>query len=162
MENQDNPSYQASTAGASPTDASRNIRDNRNLFALVLIIVFYSMTLWSYLSPWRGGALSVSAIASIVISLILQLALLYRNSILTKSVTTIAMMINLILLCFYSLMYVDSTANIATACMIVIVPLALFVTLYDIVSEKTLIGIILIVWILLALLLGMTYGLRLG
>ena len=136
--------------------ASSNIRKKQHLVAFVLIIVLYSVTLWSYLSPWRGGALSISAIASIVVSLVLQLALLWRNSVLAKSAVVIGVGINLILAIFYGLLYIDSSGRLGMSCMIIIVPIVLFITLYDVVSSSTLLGILIAAWTLLAVLLAIT------
>ena len=138
-ENQDNPSYQVHKAGISTTGPARGFSRKRNLVAFILITVLYSVTLWSYLSPWRGGALPTAATASIVVSLVLQLALFLRDSVWTKNVAAIAALVNLVLLIFYSSLFVDSSSMLGVACMMILVPIVLLVTLYDVVSEKTLI-----------------------
>jgi hypothetical protein len=158
MEKQHGLTHYVSTP-ATDTSDPRRLGKKRNLVAFILIIALYSLTLWSYLSPWRGGAISVSAISAIAVSLILQLALLWRDSVLTRSVTVIAALINLTLLIFYVSLFVDSTSMIGVACMIILIPIVLTVTLYDVVSAETLIGILLITWFLLVVLLAITSNL---
>ena len=69
MEKQYGISHHISTADIYTVDATRSISKKASVIITITMTILYIGTLFSYFLSWKGGALSISAVVFILISL---------------------------------------------------------------------------------------------
>lgn len=123
-------SLHMSNADIETTNVPRYIGKKATATATTIMTLLYVGTLCSYFLSWQGGALFISVVVFTLISFVVQVVLLWRNAAKAQWSVGISTLINLVLAIFYTSQSDVPVGFSAIACMMLVLPIALYMALF--------------------------------